>query len=315
MRKIFYLFCSSILIVACTSSKPPKPIVEHTEPVVYPVGYIAQSISTDLNAKNDLYPLQDEFLESFLQIYSQYEGTKPVMNTEFPREWGVMLVERLPEGRELYQIQSLNREWIYLIITSGFGTQRILDLLPVAVDLADQKQDLLETEIWRTEREVDGLFAVTKKYEWKRSLENVTQKEYEANPTDYFRTQTITDKYFINNFCRFERVVTEDVPEYSAVIFYYKDGKPEDSEDDLFMLRAFCEDYDILFAEVSRNFAQFELYDYKFNFITTLDLTPYMELQEGIIFMKKDGTPKTVSFGSYERLRIEVIRYFRIVEV
>jgi hypothetical protein len=39
-----------------------------------------------------------------------------------------------------------------------------------------------------------------------------------------------------------------------------------------------------------------------------------MDLQEGVIFMKKGETPKTVLYGSYERLKIETKRYFRIVE-
>ena len=61
--------------------------------------------------------------------------------------------ERLPEGRELWLLQSQSREWMYLVITSGFGTQRILDLLPVSVNVAIQKQDVLETELWNTYRQ------------------------------------------------------------------------------------------------------------------------------------------------------------------
>ena len=305
----------SLLLLAACNSRQPQPIVEAQEPVTYPVGYIAQSIVTDLYDTTELYSLQEEFLENFMQMHTKYEGVHPNMATEFPEEWGVVLVERLPEGRELYQIQSLNREWIFLVITSGYGTQRILDVLPVAIDLVIQKQDILETEIWKTEREQDGLFAVTKKYEWKRSLENVTQNEYEENPKDYFRTQTVTDKYFINNFCRFEIIKTEDIPDYSAVIFYYKEEKPEDWEEVIPMLQAFCEDYSILFEEVNNKFGQLELYDYKLNFITELDITPYMDLQEGIIFMKKGETPKTVPFGSFERLKIEIQRYYRIVGI
>jgi hypothetical protein len=236
------------------------------------------------------------------------------MATGFPEEWGVVLVERLPEGRELYEIQSQNREWIFLVITSGYGTQRILDLLPVAVNLANQTEDALETEIWATDREIDGTFVVTKKYEWKRSLEYATQQEYETNPQDYLRAQIVTDKYFINDYYRFEMIETEDVPDYSAVIFYYKDEKPEDEEDVVSMLQAFCEDNLILYAEVGEDFHQVDLYDYKLNYVLTLDISPIMEFQEGIIFMKKGETPKTVPFGSYERMRIELMRYFRIVE-
>jgi hypothetical protein len=311
----FFLFILPFLIVSCNSSQQSKPTNDYSEPVVYPVGYIAQTITANLSDSEELYPLPEEFLENFMQIHTHYEGTHPIVATEFPKEWGVVLVERLPEGRELYQIQSQNREWVFLVITSGYGNLRILDMLPVAVNLVYQTNEVLEKEIWTTEREVDGTISVTKKYEWIRSVEKVTQKEYDENPQDYLRSKTITDKYFINNFCRFEKIVTEDVPDYTAVIFYYKDEKPEDTDDEISMLQAFCEDYSLLFAEINNDFDRVDLYDYKLNYITTLDITPYLEFQEGIIFMKKDESPKTVPFGSYERLKIEMKRYFKIVEI
>ena len=311
---VAFIIFTLIFLTSCTFSNQRLPEEVTTEPVEFPVGYIAQSISTDLYDTTELYPLPEEFVENFLQVFTQYEGKRPVMSVKFPEEWGVTVVERLPEGRELYQIQSLNREWIFLVITSGYGTHRILDVLPVAANLSNQSKDILETEIWTTEREADGTFAVTKKYEWKRSLENVTQKEFEENPMDYMRSQKFTDQYIINEFARFEITNTEDVPDYAAVIFYFKENKPDDYEEIVPYMQAFCEDHTILFAEVANNFNQVELYDYKLNFITTLDITPYMDLQEGVIFMKKGETPKTVPIGGYDRLKIETKRYFKIVE-
>jgi hypothetical protein len=308
----FLLF--SILLFSCKSSQHPKSVEETAEPVEYPVGVIAKYLYTDLSNSVELYPLADEFLENFLLMHTQYAGTHPTVATDFPDQWGVALVERLPEGRELFQIQSQNREWIFLVITSGFGTQRILDVLPVAINLANQTQDILEREIWTTERESDGTFSVLKKYEWNRSVQNVTQKEYEANPQNYLRTLTTTDKYLINNSCRFEKIIIEDIPDYSAVVFYYKNEKPEDWEEVVPMLQAFCEDYSIFSIEANENFEHLQLFDYKFNFITELDVTSYIDLSEGVIFMKKGVTPKEVPFGSYERLNIELKRYFKIVE-
>ena len=305
----------AFLFASCTPSQQSKTIEDTSYPVEYPVGYIAQTIRTTLLDVLELYALPEEFLDNFMQMHQQYEGTHPTVVAEFPREWGVVLVERLPEGRELYQIQSQNREWIFLVITSGYGTQRILDILPVAVNLVYQSQDILETEEWTTERESNGTFSVKKKYEWVRSLENVSKEEYEANPQNYLRAKTITDKYFINDSFRFERIVTEDIPDYSAVIFYYKDEKAEDWDETIEMLQALCEDYAILFAEVHDGFDKVALYDYKFNFITELDITPYMNLQSGVVFMKKEGIPKAVPLGSYERMKIELKRYFKIVEV
>jgi hypothetical protein len=305
----------SFFLLSCTPRQPVDINKEYAEPVVYPVGYIAQNISTSLTDLGELYPLSEEFLESFLQVYNHYEGTHPTVISEFPEEWGIVLVERLPEGRELYQIQSQNREWVFLVITTGYGNLRILDLLPVALNLAYFTDEISEKEIWTTEREIDGIFTVTKKYEWTRSLEKTSRKEYEENPQDFLRSKTITDKYFINSFCRFERITTDDVPNYSVVFFYHKDNKPDEWDEMVSMLQAFCEDYQILTEEVNNNFQQLDLYDYKLNYITTLDISPFLDFQEGVVFMKKNEKTKTVPFGSYDRLRIEIKRFFKIVDI
>jgi len=314
VERYFFAFLILFLFFSCNSSKPQKPIEIVSNKVEFPVGYIANYIHADVNDETELFPIQELFLESFLQKHEQYEGTFPTISTDFPDTWGVVLVERLSEGRELYQIQSLSREWIFLVITSGFGTQRILDVLPVAIDLAIQTPEILETEIWTTERETDGIFSVTKKYEWKRSLVNVTQAMYENNPENYYRKKTANDQYFINSSCRFERIITENLPEYSAVVFYYKEEKPEDWDEIIPQLEAMCEDYSILNVVAFIDFNKVELYDYKLNFITDLDITLYMELPQGVIFMKKGEIPKTVPFGSYERIRSEIIRYYKLVE-
>jgi hypothetical protein len=309
------IFGGLLLLAACNSSQPNKPIETKQELVEYPVGYVAQYITTNLTDSKELYPLPEEFLESFLQLHTHYEGTHPTVAANFPDEWGVVIVERLPEGRELYQIQSMDREWVFLVTTSGFGTHRIIDVLPVALNLANQTDEVLETEIWKTERESDGAFSVVKKYEWIRSVQNVSQKEYEANPQNFLRSKTITDKYFINTECRFERVEIEDIPDYAAVVFYCKEEKPEDWDEIVPMLQALCEDYEILSIEAISNFNQLSLFDYKLNYITDLDITPYTDLPEGVIFLQKGKTPKAVPYGSYDRLKIEIKRYFKIVEV
>jgi len=314
INQLSLLFVLASLCTFCTTFKQ-KPAEEPQQPIEYPIGYIAQYLNTNPSDSQELYPLPEEFLENFIQMHQQYDGTHPTVVAEFPHEWGVVLVERLPEGRELYQIQSQNREWIFLVITSGYGTQRILDMIPVAVNLVNQTHEILETEVWTTERESDGSISVQKKYEWIRSVEKVSQQEYDENPQNYLRYKTVTDKYIINDLFRFERITIEDTPDYSAVIFYYKDEKPEGWYDTIEMFQAFCEDYMLLFAEVHNNFNKIMLYDYKYNFITELDITPFMNLQEGVVFMQKNVTPKAVPFGSYERIKIELKRYFKILEV
>ena len=315
---LHYIMAILFLFAACNFFQKSKPVEEALEESELledpPVGYITQLITANLSDSQELYPLPDGFLESFMKMRAKYEGTRPTVTAEFPDEWGVVLIERLPEGYELYQIQSQNREWVYLVITSGYGAQRIIDVLPVAVNLASQTQDILETEIWTTERATDGIFTVSKKYEWIRSIGNATQREYVSNPQNFLRTTTVIDKYFINDDHRFERIIIEEIPDYSVVIFYYKDEKPEEWDEIVQMLQSFCEDYSLLFEEVRDNFDQLPLYDYKLNFITELDISPYTDFVDGVIFIKKGQEHKTVPFGSYERLKIEIMRYFKIVE-
>ena len=118
--------------------------------VIYPVDIIRDTLTADVHSQTTLYPLQEEVLESFREKAQNFQGKKWTAKADFPDKWGVECVERLPEGRELWLLQSENREWRYLLTTSGFGTQRILDVLPVAISIANQRGEDLETENWQT---------------------------------------------------------------------------------------------------------------------------------------------------------------------
>ena len=131
----------------------------------YPITIISDTLKTDVSDQTELFPLSEDFMESFLEKHDDFQGYKITAKIPFPEEWGLQCVERLPEGKELWLLQSQSREWMYLVITSGFGTQRILDLMPVALNLANEANDVLETEEWSTIRNSDGSFAVSKNYE------------------------------------------------------------------------------------------------------------------------------------------------------
>ncbi len=128
---------------ACKQKSHPT---EESTNFDYPTTAIPETIAVDVMDETPLYPMTEEFLESFLEKAGTYAGHPITAKATLPQEWGVRCVERLPEGRELWLLQSQNREWMYLAITSGFGTQRILDLLPVGLDLTNQSPEELETE-------------------------------------------------------------------------------------------------------------------------------------------------------------------------
>ena len=147
---------AGLLLLAGCRNKSNKEENKDDNFVDYPVVILPDTLHTSVSDQNTLYPLSEDFLDRFFEKAQTYIGSHVQAKAEFPTEWGVRCKERLPEGRELWLLQSQSREWMYLVITSGFGTQRILDLMPVAVNVAIQKQDVLETELWNAYRQADG---------------------------------------------------------------------------------------------------------------------------------------------------------------
>ena len=178
--------CLAVLLTNC-HSKGNDQISDGEESVIYPMEMIRVTLTANVHDQKTLYPLQENVLETFLEKAGDFQGKKWTAKVDFPKEWGVECVERLPEGRELWLLQSENREWRYLITTSGFGTQRILDVLPVAINIANQQNENLETEKWQTVRLADGQFRTTKEYEWIHSVSKATKQDFIRDPEKYHR--------------------------------------------------------------------------------------------------------------------------------
>lgn len=285
------------------------------ENVIYPMDVIRDTLTADVHSQTTLYPLQEEVLESFLEKAQHFQGKKWTAKVVFPEKWGVECVERLPEGRELWLLQSENREWRYLITTSGFGTQRILDVLPVAMSIANQRDENLETEKWQTLRLPNGEFHTSKAYEWIHSVSNATKQDFINNPEKYHRKSNLVEQFFINEEGRFE--VSENVdtlPDYNAVIFYFNpNDKPELWDETIPQLQAFCEENGILFEEVSCNYNRVIVRDYELTFSLETDILPYIDpASSGMVMMRKNETPKDIHFGSFEYMQMEIRRYFKI---
>ncbi len=285
------------------------------ESVIYPMEVIRDTLFADVHSQTTLYPIQEEVLESFLEKSRDFQGKKWSAKADFPKEWGVECVERLPEGRELWLVQSENREWNYLVVTSGFGTQRILDVLPVAVSIANQRDEELETEIWQTLRTVDGQFRTTKEYEWIHSVSKATKQDFIRDPEKFHRKSKVVEQFFINDQGRFEKSeIVDTLPDFNAVIFFFNaNEKPEMWDATVPQLQAFCEENGILYEEVSSGYDRVTVRDLELTFAVEADITPYVDVTgSGMVMMRKEEVPKTVNFGSFEYMQMEIRRYFKV---
>ena len=311
----FFCLCLAVVFISCRPKNQQEDLYSNNDPMMYSTSIISDTIIADVRDQTELYAVSEDFLEDFLEKINEYEGKHITIAGKVPEEWGIACVERLPEGRELWLLRSLDREWAYLVITSGFGTQRILDQVPVALNLAQQDKDVLETEIWEAYRESDGSFIVHKNYEWIKNLDtNATQSDL----NEYQRKSYFVDRYTINDLCRFEcTAVNDSVPEYSAVVFFYNDNvKPEEWDETVEMLQAFCEDRNVFYEEVKTGFADVAIHDFTLNDVVRVDMQPYIQgLPAGMVMFKKGETPKAVRFGSFERMQIEIKRYFKMLSL
>ncbi len=312
-RNGFLLLCSLCLLLTACHSKKTEPVIEEID-YEYPVAIISDTIKTSITDETKLYPIEETLFENFLRQSNSYQGQKLTMKTTFPEEWGVLCVERLPEGRELMLVQSANREWKYLLITSGFGTQRILDLMPVAVNLAKQEEDILETEKWATYRQPDGAFRIIKTYDWTRSVTGATKHQVLENPEKYHRLHTYTEQYIINDMGHFEAVEVDTLPDYKAVVFFYNhNDKPEFWDEYVEMLQSYCEENGILYEEVYQDYNRVILHNYDMSFSLETDISPYTEsLETGLVLLCKGQEPKMIPFGSFEYMQMVINRYFQL---
>ena len=306
-------FILTFLLTNCLSRSKDKDNIEET--VIYPMEVIRDTLVADVQSQATLYPLQEEVLASFLEKATDFQGKKWTLRCDFPQEWGVECVERLPDGRELWLLHSENHEWRYLVTTSGFGTQRILDVLPVAISVANQRDDELETENWQTLRLADGQFRTTKEYEWIHSVSKATKQDFIRDPEKFHRKTKLVEQFFINDQGRFETSeIVDTLPDYNAVIFYFNPAdKPEMWDATIPQLQAFCEENGILYEEVSGNFNRVTIRDFELTFAMETDITPYIDgVNSGMVMMRKNEVPKTVNFGSFEYMQMEIRRYFKV---
>lgn len=310
---LILLILAAITMIGCKSKK--VDVEEEETDYNYPVSIISDTIVTSISDTSTIYPISTELKESFLDKAGDYLGHKVAAKIHFPEEWGVVCLERLPNGRELMLMQSKNREWKYLVVTSGYGTQRILDLMPIAVNVAVQNNDVLETEKWKSYRKPDGSFLIQKTYEWTRSVTKATKQQVLANPENYHRKSSFTEQYFINDNGRFEASAEIDtIPDYNAVVFFYnRNEKPEIWDEHVEQLQSYCEENEIMFEEVYQNYNQILIQNFDLSFSITADITPYINgIMCGMVMLKKGAEPKAINFGSVEYMQMEIKRYFKL---
>lgn len=65
--------------------------------------------------------------------------------------------------------------------------------------------------------------------------------------------------------------------------------------------------------EVYNHYDNVEIRDFLLNPVINTDINPIIgNLESGMVMMKKGQTPKSVNFGGFEYMQMEIRRYFKI---
>lgn len=301
----FKLFLVLTLLTAFTSCRKKIEVQQPvTQKVEFPRIMITDSL---LSTQMPLYELSEDFINSFLQKADNFDGTKVVMNIQKPKEWGLVGWEQLPGNNELWLIQSKDREWTYLAITSGAATQRIKDVVPIGLDIATGGNDYNEREVWGCRRDDDGGFIVDKFYELKCDVRDSLQQD---------KTSHALEKYIIGSMGMFEcipQTLTDSLQCNVVIAYKWPEQEVENWEDVLMEIEPFCEENNIYFASATQGFTAVKVTDYEMNPIATLDLLPLMQSNEaGLILLNNNTSPQHLNFAKADYLKMKISKCFKI---
>ena len=294
---------SVLLLVSC-KDKSVQPLSQVKRAAECPVSTIPTDFS-DLDASLPTYPLSDGFFNEFIKYATQYEGTHVTIPAKLPEEWVLLYREPLPASQELWLVQSVDKDWTYLLVTAG---QHVRDAVPVAVDLASTGA-VIESEVWSWHRDEDGAFLVSKHYEKRPDARDTTQRQ---------RKFEAIERYVVNEAGQFvfsRQSLAEGTPYQAVILFNMASERPDTWYDVMNSLAPYCEENNIFFvtvASASENLHQVVIEDYQLNYITTVDIDSLVKKADhGIILMQNGAEPRVENYSDNDRyMQMKIRNYF-----
>lgn len=309
MNRNFPLWClcaliiTMLLLVSCKKKQEYNPIVKPSKDEC-PIGTIPNDFS-DIDPSAKTYPLPKDFFNEFTKYAHQYEGTRITISSKLPEEWVLLYRETAPVNQELWLVQSVDKDWTYLVVTAG---QHVRDALPIAVDLATPG-DVIESEIWTWHREEDGAFLVTKQYDKRPNAKDTTQHQIHNEAVE---------RYVMSEMGQFKCIPvsqTEGTPYQAVILFNLASERPEKWFDVMNELAPYCEEnnyYFVVIASATEDLHKVDILDYQNNYIATVDISQLVEdVEQGIVILQNGAEPRVVNFSTTEGyLQMKIRNYF-----
>ena len=258
--------------------------------------------------------LTTDIVNDLLRYFKQYQGNKMKIQTPIPEDWGVeyKLTPMSPDF-DIWVITNLGEPTYKFLatVTTSSETPAIIQAIPVAYSVGNEKNNFIESEQWTAIVQDDYKIIVTKIYE---KLYSLTDTLSAGNKSV---TQKTEDIYTIENDGR----ITYEIPpafdvDYRAIIQFADTAAIGNVLDELWLwnsieIQEVTEPLDILHCLATTRFDKLSIYNYRGDVVDIIDISSYLNKHNiGYLAIKKGEKPLFIPYSSSKECLQKAFKYF-----
>ncbi|MDR1793380.1 MAG: hypothetical protein LBR36_08085 [Bacteroidales bacterium] len=259
--------------------------------------------------------LGTDLLNQLLPMLKHYDGIPPHLAFSLPQLWTAEC--KLPTFSpdfDIWVVSDISEQPLMkVLITINHDPQPIIiQAVPIALNLGNEKQNTIESEVWTATIDETYNVLVTKKYEKIYSLTDSTKHLNNISTTK-------EDMYTIESLgtLSYTPQMEYDI-DYEAIIQFADTAVIGKITEDNWELNALkiqntAQEYDIIFMTVYRQFDKISIRNHYGEEIDIVDITPFIERHTtGYIALKKGETPLYIPYCSDTECFAKAMPYFDI---
>jgi len=274
------------------------------------------SVSCSTLAEDTIQILTTDLVNDLLRYFKLYQGNKIKIQTPIPEDWGVecKLTPMSPDF-DIWIITNIGEPTYKFLatITTSSEIPSIIQAIPVAYSVGNEKNNFIESEQWTAIIQDDYTIIVTKIYE----------KLYSLTDTLNLNNKSITlkkeDIYTIENDGKitYEIPLTFDI-DYRAIIQFADTAAIGNVLDEQWLWNAIeiqevIESMDILYCPATTCFDKLSIYNYRGDVVDIINISSFLNKHNiGYLAVKKGERPLFIPYSSSKECLQKAFKYFGI---
>jgi len=260
--------------------------------------------------------LPAEFVNKLSRLINKFEGEQFHILMKTPETWAVEYkLPSLSPDFEIWIISNTGEAGMKLLATVSIAeTPALIQVLPVAYNIAIEKTNYIESEFWSAEIDNSYNITVTKKYE---RLYSITEENAEDNSISI----TKSDHYTIeqNGKISYQQPEIFDFDiDYNAIVQFADTASirgvlNSDWLQNEMDIQEQIEPLNILFVTATANFNKVEIKNYHGETVDIVDISNFTDKYNmGYLALKKGEKPLFIPYASADKCLQKAEGYFNI---